>query len=81
MSDDERLYTITIEKCSTQRTKYFFNSKVYRIAPEALKTLFDLKSSEMNKLSLGYPVHRKYSKHDLDEKFKELERLKNLTIS
>lgn len=79
MSDEYRY--IQIEKCGTQKTKFFFNGIAYRIAQPDLMKLFNLTRMDMNKLCNGLVVTRKYTKSVLDEKFAELERLKRLTLT
>ena len=83
MSDETEKYEkrkIVIEKCATQRTKFFLNGKSYRILQEKLIELFKLSSVEMSKLYLGYKIERIYPKHVCDEIYKQLDEINKITI-
>lgn len=71
-SMDEELRLLRIEKCSSQRTKFFVNGTSFRISPDEIEKTFGLTAAEMNKMFLGYVVERKCSKTRCDEIFKYL---------
>jgi hypothetical protein len=78
---DEELRSVTIERCPTQRTRFFINGKPYRIPPDKLKELFMLKDIEMNKLHIDYPIKKTFTVSKLKEIYAEIDRLQHMSIT
>lgn len=78
--NDNKLYKITIEKCATQKTKFFLNGKSYRIPPEKLIELFNLTDKDMSKLHLGYKIDRVLTKQEYYDTKVKIDEIITITI-